>query len=364
MPDTEDVSVLIEGTEFSSWTSVEIHRQVDSFSTIGFAAPFDSGRREMRETFRPYSYKPLVAKVDGAALFTGTMVVIDPESTETSSTVRVSGYSGAGVFADCPAPASLLPIEFKGLGLEAIAKRIAEPFGIDVEFSAEEGSVFAKAKLDVETGILTFLANLAQQRNLVIGNTSSGAILFQQSIAPGNPVARLTDGAQPVQRVVLSTNPQEYYSEITGFSKKKRGRKGSRFTVQNPRLDTVLRPFNFQPKDTAPADVPAAVRAKLGRMFANAMSYTVDVATWRDPSGELWAPNTTVTLLAPDAMVYRETELLVRGVKLRQNIKATSATLNLILPGAFSGQVPDTLPWEDVPDIADEPLARLAAALV
>jgi hypothetical protein len=99
--------------------------------------------------------------------------------------------------------------------------------------------------------------------------------------------------------------------------------------------------------DTESADVPKAVRAAVGRMVASVVSYTVeDLPTWRDPQGALWTPNRTVTLLAPEAMVYRETELLIRSVTLKQNPEAETATLGLVLPGTFGGQLPEALPWD------------------
>ena len=347
MPDTEDVSVLIDGTEFGAWEDVVIDLQLDSLSTIDFGAPFDSSRREMRDTFRPLSYRPLAAKVDGKDLFQGRLIGVLPFKDAGVSRVRVNGYALPGVLDDCPAPEDILPIEFKGLGLEAIANQLAKPFDLGVQFDADEGAKFPKAKIEVSGGNLAFLTDLAQQRDLVIGNTPAGKLLFQQSVAPGNPIARLTDDEQPVTSIAPTYGPQAYYSQITGFSETKRGRVGSRFTVQNTRLPGVLRPFNFLLKDTAPADVPAAVRAKVGRMFANAASVSVEVATWRDPQGDLWKPNTTLTLLAPDLMIYRESEFLIRGVTLRQNAAASTATLNLVLPGAFSGQVPPSLPWDE-----------------
>ena len=75
------------------------------------------------------------------------------------------------------------------------------------------------------------------------------------------------------------------------------------------------------------ADAPAAVRARLGRMFANAFSVSVELPTWRDPGGRLWKPNTTVRLKAPDAMIYTESEFLIRNVVLRGNKDARTATI-------------------------------------
>jgi prophage tail gpP-like protein len=101
--------------------------------------------------------------------------------------------------------------------------------------------------------------------------------------------------------------------------------------------------------DTDPAEVPDATKAELGRMFANVASWTIsDLPTWRDPQGELWQPNTTVTVNAPYAFIYRDSELLVRSVRLRQDPKnGERADLNVVLPGAFSSEVPSFLPWDE-----------------
>src|SRR5699024_7629400 len=137
---------------------------------------------------------------------------------------------------------------------------------------------------------------------------------------------------------------QTYYSEITGLAKTRVGRGGSSYTVTNPRLQGVVRPHTFQVNDTDSPDLPAAVAAKMGRMFGNMVSYSAEVPTWRDPSGALWAPNSTVTLQAPGAMVYRETELVIREVTLKQDADSHSASLSLMMPGAFSGEIPEVLP--------------------
>jgi prophage tail gpP-like protein len=81
-------------------------------------------------------------------------------------------------------------------------------------------------------------------------------------------------------------------------------------------------------------------------MFANALTIVVNVPTWRDPKGKLWKPNTTVTLLEPNAFIYKETEFLVRDVYLKQSKAEKSASLGLVLPGAFSGSAPAELPWD------------------
>jgi hypothetical protein len=81
-------------------------------------------------------------------------------------------------------------------------------------------------------------------------------------------------------------------------------------------------------------------------MFAEMARWTIpDLPTWRDPQGDVWTPNKTLMLKAPGAMVYDWYEMLIRSVVIHDDAAKQSATLGVVLPGAFSGEVPSTLPW-------------------
>lgn len=381
IPDQDVVKILIEGEEFSAWPSIDIVRGVDSMAAIEFTAPFEADRAEFRELFRPFTFKDVEVRVtpgeeqgtsagtlaaavgavdeilgnlDASTIFKGTLVGVSPVSDPSSSTVSVTAYSLPGVLQDCTAPGSALPIEFAGLKLDVIAKAVGDAFGIDVLFDANPGAVFDKVKLDVEQKLFDFLSNLAKQRDVVVSSTRGGELLFQQATKFGKPVALLSEGFQPVVNVTATFAPQEYFSEITAHitrRKRRKGkpaRKGSKYTEDNPNL-LALRPLSFKVPDTDDADAPTAAAAKLGRMFANVASYRVDLATWRDPQGDLWEPNTTVSLDAPNAMIYGPFEFLIRTVTLHQDAENSSASLDLVLPGTFGGGLSalDRLPWED-----------------
>jgi len=344
--DPDETAILIDGQRFRFWDKVRITRAVDAMDTVEFGAPFEADVPGFRETFRPFSFKPVVTTVGGSPLFTGTMVAVSPAVENSQKVVSVSGYSLPGVLNDCTPPASAFPLEFNNQGLREIATTLAAPFGLSVIFQADQGAVFERVATEPGKKVLAFLTELAKQRNLIVSSTPEGALIFWQSVEAGSPVARLQEGSAPVLSVTPFFSPQEYYSHITGIEPVIVGLAGSQFTVKNPRLQGVVRPITFNAPDTLDADVKAAVEAKSGRMFGNMASYSVRVATWRDPQGELWAPNTTVTLLAPDAMVYSEYEFVIRSVEFSRESKVKTATLNLVIPGSFSGQIPEALPWD------------------
>ena len=345
---TEDeVAILIDGKRFRFWDKVRITRAIDTMDTVEFGAPFDADAPGFRETFRPFSFKTVVITVGGTPLFTGTMVAVSPVVENAQKVISVSGYSLPGVLNDCTSPASSFPLEFDNQGLREIATAMAAPFGISVDFQADQGAVFERVASEPGKKVLAFLTELAKQRNLIISSSSRGKLNFLQSSEGGPPVARLQQGAAPILSVTPSFSPQEYYSHITGIEPVVVGQAGSQFTVKNPRLLGVTRPLTFKAPDTLAADVKSAVEAKAGRMFGNMASYSVRVATWRDPSSRLWEPNTTIKLLAPDAMIYKEYEFIIRSIEFSRDRATETATLNLVIPGSFSGKIPEALPWDE-----------------
>ena len=343
----DEVTLTLDGLRFRYWTAFELRRSIDKPSAVTFAAPFDPDDIEQRTTFRPFSFPFVSVDIGNELQFDGVLVAPTPTSDPKSTTVSASAYSRAGVLADCTPPASAFPVEFDGLNLLQIATALARPFGVGVQFDVDPGAVFRRVKLEPNKKILPFLTELAQERGILIGDTTAGDLLFTRADDIYFPVATLRQGEQPLLSVIPTFKPQEYYSDVTAFRTTKVGSRGSQYTAKNPRLAGVLRPLNFIAKDGRKADPEVAARAKLGRMFANAVSYVVTVATWRDPAGALWEPNTAIRVIYPKAMIYRETDFLIRDVALLGGPKSKTARLSVVLPEAFAGGVPEVMPWDD-----------------
>ena len=342
----DEVAILIEGKRFRFWSEVQITRSIDSIDSIEFSAPFEPDNTEFKNIIKPFSFKNIEVTVGGNIFFSGTMVNINPDQSTDNRTVQVSGYSKPGVLSDCNFPASTFPNEFNKQTLKDIATTAAGVFGLNVVFSADAGPVFERLYCDTHTKILAFLSDLAKQRNLIINSTPEGDLQFLQSVDSGNAVGQLTQGVSPLISITPSFSPQEYYSHITGMSPTFVGVEGSQYTVKNIHLTTILRPFTFDINDSLSSETESPVRAKMSRMFASAISYNIEVATWRSPNGNLWSPNTTIKIQAPGAMIYEPYEFLIKSVTFKGERSGRIASLSLVLPGAFSGRIPEGLPWD------------------
>ena len=379
MPDIAppDVSLVIAGEEFRHFVDIELTKSIDTFSTAQFTAPFEADRKEFRRIFKPFGYNSVNVLVDKKVRLTGEMLSPLPRIDALTKAVAVQCYSLPAVMNDCCPPGTAYPLEFTGQTLLTIAQTVASKFGVTARFDetvsvdeelhafqkkkmkrgprggrGKRGNKFARCALEPGDNADEFLVKLAQQIGLVRSDNEIGELVFRDSDATlGNPVAHFEQGKQPLVVITPEFRPQEYYSEITAFTPATTRRKGSKYTLQNPftRGKNIVRPHCFKLDSLLSAgDAPAACWAKLGRMFGNAASWTIDnIATWRDANGDIWQPNTTVLVTAPDAMIYKTYELLVRDVVLRQAADQYTASLRVVMPGAFSGAVPDALPWDE-----------------
>jgi len=339
----DEVSILIDGERFRFWSTVRIIRALDTMDIVEFTAPFDP---ELQRIFRPFSFLPISISVGGSLLFTGTMVAVNPSLSGESRVISVSAYSNPGVLQDCTVPSSEDQREYSGQNLRQIATAICTPFGIPIQFDVSDDTVFEEVSFTATTRVFDFLAQLAQQRNLIMTNTDDGSLRFFRAKDGGNPVVVLQEGIPPLEKVTPFFSPQEYYSHITGIEPVFVGLEGSQFTVRNPFLSGILRPYIFNADDSETTTISEATKAKAGRMFGNMVSYEVVLPTWRDPSGALWSPDTIVSLKAPGAMVYNQYKFLIRSVELERVIDTEIATLSLVIPGSFNGKIPDSLPWD------------------
>lgn len=345
--DNDRVTVLIDGDEFAYWSKVEINLAMDAFASVSFVAPFDPGNANLRKALRPFSFKPLELRIGGEAIFVGKLVGVHPSADKDTSSVEVTGYALPGVLEDCSIPAKYLPIELKDLDLQQILTAVSSPFGVEASVDGDPGANFATVKYEKDEKALSFIMSLIRQRNMIVNSDAEGKMLCYRPDAPGRAVAELEYGIPPVTSMEAELNPREYFSELTGFAATKKKKLGTSHTVENAWLTDVLRPSNFTLDDTESADVPAAVEARLGRMYANACSFTTNVSTWRDKNGSLWKPGTIANMLAPKLMVYQPYDFLIRSVSLTRDENSKHASLSLILPGSFTGGHPDSLPWDE-----------------
>jgi prophage tail gpP-like protein len=62
--------------------------------------------------------------------------------------------------------------------------------------------------------------------------------------------------------------------------------------------------------------------------------------------GKLFKKGMTVCIEAPGAMITRQTNFIARNIKLIRDDTGKTTTIDLVLPGSFTEELPEVLPWE------------------
>jgi len=342
-----EFAILIDGKTFSAFTTIDLTLSLDSMATFSFASPWDDTVADQKSAFTPFAFRSCALYYRRGLVFSGALLTPNPSVTPSSRSVALQGYPLCGALNDCCLPDTKFPAEYAGKNLQQIAEEVCNPFGVRAKFVDGPGAAFEKVSFDIGGTVLAFLAGLAKDRGLLVTNDREGNLQFWKA-KDGQPAAVFKEGELPFVSCTCAFDAQKYYSHITGYTKTKKDAPAQSFTWQNPLLRGVLRPFSFTADDTENGGIEDAVKAYAGRMFGGAVTYKLTVLGHEDADGKLYAPNTIVAVTAPGAMIYRETKLLVKSAAFKQSdSEGDTTTLDLVLPGAYTGQLPEGMPWDE-----------------
>ncbi len=347
------IKLVVGSDEFKFWSSIQITRNIDTFDTFSFDAPYGDDSL-IKDIIKPLEFKPGELFIDDELL--STIVLLDPIPTiGVDNSITVTGYGKPGVLNDCNIKQTDYPIEFNDQTLEQIAKEIAGLFDIDVEFGGSplsigsfpapvSGAPFEKVKLEIDWNPFNFLIKLAKLRGYLISNTKKGKLLFWKA-GSSFLSTTLKQGHTPLLSVTPNIKPQGYYSEITGLPPGSTKKEPELATVKNSNL-SVNRPHVYRiDQHLSGADLQDAVKWKMGLMIGNAIGYTINVEGLRDERGQVWEPNTFINLTAPGAYVNNETTFVIKNLTLNKG-GSEMTSMDLVLPESYSGEIPSRLPWD------------------
>ncbi len=345
----KDLALYCDGKKFTGFTGYTVVCSVDTFDAFSFSSVWDSGKKELRDLFRPFTYKECEVYFDGDLIFKGRLLPAVPNVQPDSKKITVQGYPLCAVLNDSTLPDSLYPPEYNDLNLKQIAENIAGAFSVNVQVKADVGDAFKSVEISPEDKILDFLGKLAEQRGVFLSNAQDGALLIwkpeQEEVG-----ATFKEGEQPFISCVPALDGQKMFSHVTGFTKVSEDTDSEKYTYENNYLikHGVLRCYTKTLQDVDSAGLENAVKAMAGRMFAAAVKYTLTVAGHRDKNGKLYRKNMMVSVLAPDAEIYKETKLQVDEVQLKRSESEGEQTVfSLVLPGARTGELGGSFAWEE-----------------
>jgi prophage tail gpP-like protein len=345
----QDVSIVIDGYKFLGFTNYELTLAYDTFDTFSFGAPLDIASKELADTITPFAFKNCQVYYDGILVFKGTLLTPDPELSSDAKEITLQGYPLCGVLNDCTIPLAQYPAEYNGLNIKEIAGPIADAYGIKIVFNGDTGGPFTEVAVEPTEKVLEFLVKLSKQRKLLFTNDEHGRLVFF-SPKTEKPFVSFVEGKSSIISLKPQFKAQEFYSHIIGFTKTDSDKESEQYIFENKYLTNrgISRCQTIIVDDAENiTDLQNAVMAYGGRMFADCVSYDLECTGHKNENGRLFKKGMIVCLKAPGAMIRRETNFIARSIKLKRTTEGKTATINLALPGSYTGIIPEVLPWED-----------------
>ena len=342
------ISIIIDNNLFSYFTDYSITFEIDTFDTFSFSAPFDKDLFNYRESFRPFSYKPVAIYYGKNLILTGVLLAPESSATPGRKEVSIKGYSKPGILNDCMMPISSFPLEFNNQTLKQITPSICKSYGLKYRFLSSSGNPFEKVSIGIDKNAFSFLSDLSTQRGLLLSNDTQGNLIFWKS-GTGNNIASFKEGDLPFISCNSTFNYQSFYSHITGITSTTESKNSAKYTYENKYLTKmgILRNYNFIASDSKDSEIKQAVLAKAGQMFGECVSYELKVQGHKDRGGSLYEKNKLISLYSPNAMIYKETILLIKSLTMSHTINGDMTSFDLVLPGSYTGEIPEVFPWEE-----------------
>ncbi|MBL4809476.1 MAG: hypothetical protein JKY43_05400 [Phycisphaerales bacterium] len=314
-------------------------------SVFSFESYFDPDNIEHVELYAPSHFHECTLEHNGELLLTGTILSQGFGQSNKKQLVGLSGYSRPGVLEDCEIPTSSYPLQFDGLSLAQIARRLCAPFKIDVviddSVSSDMNKTFEVSTASESQNIKSYLADLAKQKDIILSHTEKGELLFTKANTDGAPILEFdtTKGSLPGTTFSFNFDGQGMHSHIT-LQKQASGGNAGEQTIRNP---YVVGSFSFRPtvKSQSSGDDndtgKAAQRALANELKGIKLSITMDRWVIDD---KIIKPNNTITIIAPEIYIPRKETFFIESVKLSGDESKQTATLNCVLPSVYNGEKP------------------------
>jgi len=315
-------------------------------STFAFQFLFDPNNPEHKELACVSHYHEVQLFLGDILLMTGNIVSNNFKAGPTITMTSFGGYSKPGVLDDCNIPVSLYPLQFDGLSLENIARKLIRPFKLDMVIDSAVNARMSKS-FDTSTAssrstVKDYLSSLASQKNIVLSHDNIGNLLFTESKTKQKSIIDfdLTKATPAGMTFEFPFSGQGMHSHITVM-------KQASIDGGNPGEETIRNPYvigsYFRPKVISQSsgddnDTILAAKRALSNELRN-MPLTITTNNWL-VDGKLLVPNNIITIIAPSLFIYTKTRFFIESVNFEANEGTKLATINCVLPEVYNEETP------------------------
>jgi prophage tail gpP-like protein len=332
---TEDVPAVfyVNNKIYEGFKDIRLSRSLTSL-TGSFEIVLVDRWEAKKEDFELKPGLEISCKIGKTPVYAGYIDRLNISLAPGSRNLTISGRDKTGDLVDC---AHIGRNEFNNMKLEAIARELVRPFGIDVIVFASTGEPFTKFTITQGDSVFQALEKLAKQRNLLLTSSPIGNLVFEKKGIIRSST-ELIEGAN-IKQASISLDNTERFSQyivksqsigILGNAQDSSQAKGSSSDDGITRYRPLVI-LNENQGDGKTAQQRAEWEANL--RAAKACTVNTVVVGWTQKAGELWATNQVVFIDCPSIGIRQDMLISKVNFELSDNGKITE--LELIRPDAF-----------------------------
>lgn len=345
---------IILGTQELKITAGSVTRRVDTGAdgwecTIPWAMGNDP---KLDELIIPRTFTDSEVYIDDNLVMRGQLFKRQTKVTSEGSTAHLNGFSKTKHLIDSNAKP---PYERKDLSLLGWGKIFSVHYGIEAlsedpaaqeiveDINSAEEIFGGGVKIKDSQKIFEFLNNLARQRGLLVTNTIDDDLLFLKPLVTSPSVGSITEGdLRNTDDLPTGVKFEATWDDSKVFAMYRSVIEASvnwivdsvgiavNSNIRVPRFKHV--PANDQ---TVGGVQKAADWAK-NYDLAQSLQIIFPVIGWTAPNGEIWKPNTIVTLTSPTSFLPHGYNLYIRGVTYILEENKKTAVLDLVPPEFYT----------------------------
>ena len=328
------VTLFANGQIFHGWKNVNITRQLNSMAdtvSITFKEKYANDSQEWR--LKPGDL--IHIHLGKASVFLGYLEVLSVSMEPNGRALTITGRSKTCDLIDCSASDN---VELTGLKLDAICRKLLEPFGLKVVVKSDVGAPISKFNREQGETVFQIIDRLAREREILCYPSPNGNLVLEKR---GGTLAQkeIIQGENVLSASAEFNNTQRFSRYIVkGQTNGLAGATETQATQSQATFDdegiTRYRPkviVSENPVNNASALSRASYEANIA--LAKSAKVSVTLLGWFQASGVLWDVNQLVEVDLPFLGI--KTDLLISKVNFTKDSGGTKCNMDLINPNAF-----------------------------
>lgn len=337
----DQVELRVGGQIFGGWTKVYIQRSIEQIAG-GFVLEVSHRWPGVEIPIGLREGLPCEVRINGELMITGYIDMYEPETTESTSFIRVEGRDKTGDLVDCSAIHK--SGQWRGATLKQIVSDIATPFGIAVKVAPDldQGEVFKSFSLEDGEKAFEAIDRACRLRAVLCTSTPAGEVLLTDAGTEAAGAA-IEEGVN-ARRFRATHTWKERFSQITlkaqapgdddEFGNSVAHLKATAADAEINRYRPLIVMADHSTSSASLKDrAEWEVKVRMGRGKRG----TCTLVGWRTGKdgidGDLWKPNTT-TPITSERMNLDQTMLIV-GCAYKLDEDGASTEITFARPEAF-----------------------------